>query len=120
MRQGIGIAVICGLSLASVAGCAPTAPPPAAPSIPRPVPPQSPPVATQARTVISDGLPEGPGKAETLAACSGCHGIGQILSEHRDVAQWSSTVTSMINNGAPVADPDFDKVVSYLAAHFGP
>ena len=67
-----------------------------------------------------DSLPDGPGKAETVAACSGCHGIGQILGEHRAPDAWASTVTSMINNGAPVADADFDKVVGYLAANFGP
>jgi hypothetical protein len=26
----------------------------------------------------------------------------------------------MISNGAPVADADFDKVVGYLTANFGP
>ena len=65
-------------------------------------------------------MPEGPGKAETVAACSGCHGLGQIVGEHRSAEDWSTTVTSMINNGAPVADSDFDKVVHYLATNFGP
>ena len=69
--------------------------------------------------IAQDALPEGPGKAETVAACSGCHGIGQILGEHRAADAWATTVTSMINNGAPVADADFDKVVGYLAANFG-
>ena len=70
--------------------------------------------------IAQDALPDGPGKAETVAACSGCHGIGQIMGQHHDAAQWSGIVTTMINNGAPVADADFNKVVSYLAAHFGP
>ena len=65
-------------------------------------------------------MPEGPGKAETVAACSGCHGLGQIVGEHRSAEDWSTTVTSMINNGAPVDDSDFDKVVHYLATNFGP
>jgi hypothetical protein len=70
--------------------------------------------------IAQDTLPDGPGKAETLTACSGCHGIGQVLGEHRDAEAWATTVTAMINNGAPVADADFDKVVGYLTAHFGP
>jgi mono/diheme cytochrome c family protein len=70
--------------------------------------------------IAQDSLPDGPGKAETVAACSGCHGIGQILGEHRAADMWATTVTSMINNGAPVADADFDKVVGYLATNFGP
>jgi len=67
----------------------------------------------------SDGMPEGPGKAETAAACSGCHGLGQVIGEHRSAEDWATTVTAMINNGAPVADADFDKVVNYLATNFG-
>ena len=69
--------------------------------------------------VAQDNIPDGPGKAETVAACSGCHGLGQIVGEHRSADIWATTVTSMINNGAPVADADFDKVVSYLATNFG-
>ncbi len=72
-----------------------------------------------APTAPSEGLPDDPGKTETLAACSGGHGIGQIMGQHRDAAQWSSSVTAMINNGAPVTDADLGKV-NYLAAHFGP
>ena len=69
--------------------------------------------------IAQDAMPDGPGKAEVVLACSGCHGLGQISGEHRDAATWATTVTSMINNGAPVADADFDKVVGYLAANFG-
>ena len=67
-----------------------------------------------------DNLPDGPGKNEVVAACSGCHGIGQIIGEHRTADKWSDTVNLMISNGAPVADADFDKVVGYLTANFGP
>jgi hypothetical protein len=90
---------------------------PAAPA-PAPAPAARPPAP--AAQGASNGLPDGPGKAETVAGCSGCHGLGQILGEHRDAAAWADTVTAMINNGAPVADADFDKVVAYLTAHFGP
>ena len=132
MRQQIILAVLmCGLGLA---GCAPDAMPPPAPvtaqppmpaPTPQPAPPARPaqpsirPAPPQA-SAAPDGMPDGPGKAETVAACSGCHGLGQLMGEHRDAATWSTTVTTMINNGAPVADADFDKVVAYLAAHFGP
>jgi len=69
--------------------------------------------------IAQDMMPDGPGKAETVMACSGCHGLGQITGEHRSAETWATTVTSMINNGAPVADADFDKVVGYLATNFG-
>jgi quinoprotein glucose dehydrogenase len=91
----------------------PGAPVPGAPAAPVPG-------AAAAAPLGPAGIPEGPGMAETVAACSGCHGLGQIQGEHRDAATWATTVTSMINNGAPVADADFDKVVNYLATHFGP
>ena len=129
MRQGIFIAAVFG-GFGLLTACTPaSAPPPAAAQAPAPMPaaPSTPapaaprPSAPQASaTAAPDGFPAGPGRAETVAACSGCHGLGQIVGEHRDAAAWSTTVTSMINNGAPVADADFDKVVSYLAAHFGP
>jgi len=129
MRQGFVIASMLGLGL--VTACAPaSAPPPPAPPPPpaavqpAPPPPAAPAPAPRAPAPVpqasNDGLPDGPGKAETVAGCSGCHGLGQIMGEHRDRAAWTTTVTSMINNGAPVADADFDKVVGYLTAHFGP
>lgn len=129
MRQGILIAAVFG-GFGLLTACTPaSAPPPAAAEAPAPMPaaPSTPapaaprPSAPQASaTAAPDGFPAGPGRAETVAACSSCHGLGQIVGEHRDAAAWSTTVTSMINNGAPVADADFDKVVGYLAAHFGP
>jgi len=135
MRQGFVIALLCGVGMAGLTGCTPaSAPPPPAPPPPAAAQPAPPPPApapapaapaparppAPASLGASNGLPDGPGKAETVAACSGCHGLGQIVGEHRDAAGWSNTVTSMINNGAPVADADFDKVVGYLTAHFGP
>lgn len=65
-------------------------------------------------------LPPGPGREAVLKGCGGCHGIGQILPERRSRAEWSDTVTMMITNGAPVAEADFETVVTYLAIHFGP
>ena len=67
-----------------------------------------------------DTLPAGPGMEETMKGCGGCHGIGQVLSEKRSAEEWANTVTMMITNGAPVADADFNRVVSYLATYFGP
>ena len=72
------------------------------------------------RTSGPDELPPGVGREAVLKGCGGCHGIGQILPERRSRAEWSDTVTMMITNGAPVAEADFDAVVTYLATHFGP
>jgi hypothetical protein len=72
-----------------------------------------------APAVAQDMLPPGPGAEEVQKACGGCHGTGQIMTEHRSAEEWANTVTMMITNGAPVAEADFDKVVGYLAANFG-
>src|SRR4051812_7650250 len=69
--------------------------------------------------VAQDNMPEGPGKAEVVAGCSGCHGLGQIVGEHRSAEAWTTTVNTMINNGAAVAEADIDKVVGYLAKNYG-
>lgn len=69
--------------------------------------------------VRAQELPAGPGQEQTLKACGGCHGIGQIVDLKRSAEEWSSTVTAMINLGAPVPDSDFDAVVNYLATYLG-
>ncbi len=65
-------------------------------------------------------LPAGPGREETLKGCSGCHGVGVLIGEHRSETLWSSTVSMMASIGAPISDADFDTVVTYLTAQFGP
>jgi len=67
-----------------------------------------------------DSLPPGPGMEETQKACGDCHGVGQIFGLKRTAAEWSDTLTAMINLGAPVAEDDFDTIVNYLATYFGP
>ncbi|MBV9549065.1 MAG: hypothetical protein JO256_05260 [Alphaproteobacteria bacterium] len=105
-------------ALVILAGCGAAAPPPAPAAVPaQPARPAAPTTPAPAQ-ISADSLPDGPGKGETVAACSGCHGLGQLTGEHRNAQQWQATVISMINNGAPVSDGDFDKVVGYLAAHF--
>lgn len=66
-----------------------------------------------------DALPPGPGAEETMKACGDCHGVGQIFGLQRSADEWSDTLTSMINLGAPVAEEDFDTIVHYLATYFG-
>lgn len=72
-----------------------------------------------APVLAQDGLPPGPGMAETMKGCGGCHGISQILAEKRSAEEWSTTVLTMVNFGAPVSEDEFPKVVTYLATYFG-
>jgi mono/diheme cytochrome c family protein len=65
-------------------------------------------------------LPDGPGKDKVATACSGCHGLDQVINQRQTAERWTDIVTRMATNGAPVADSDFDVIVNYLAANFGP
>ena len=65
-------------------------------------------------------LPLGPGREETVRGCSGCHGVGLLFGEHHSQYLWSTTVGMMVRIGAPVPDQEFDTVVAYLTAQFGP
>ena len=71
-------------------------------------------------TAQDANLPDGPGKDKVVTACSGCHDLGQVTSQHETAARWADIVSVMVNNGAPVADSDFNMVVKYLTANFGP
>ena len=127
MRNRLSLPVVavllagCASNATSTAPATPSppaaAPAPAAPAS-RPAAPVRPAPPVQASA--PDELPPGPGHDQVARACGGCHGIGQILTEHRSRAEWSDTVTMMITNGAPVPEADFDTVVTYLATHFGP
>ena len=129
MRQKLFVAsLLSGLTLMMAAGCTNSsspppspavAPPPAAPPAPRAPSAPAPAQRSAPAAPIVDGLPDGPGRAETAAACTGCHGIEQVTSQHKDATGWANTVTNMINNGAPVAPADFNKIVGYLTANFG-
>lgn len=71
------------------------------------------------QTSAPNELPPGIGREAVLKGCGGCHGIGQILTERRNRMEWSDTVVTMITQGAPVSEAEFDQVVTYLATHFG-
>ena len=71
-------------------------------------------------TAQDANLPDGPGKDKVATACSGCHDLGQVTSQRETAARWADIVSVMVNNGAPIADSDFNTVVKYLATNFGP
>ncbi|HEX4808426.1 MAG TPA: helix-hairpin-helix domain-containing protein [Bryobacteraceae bacterium] len=65
-------------------------------------------------------LPEGKGKAQFTQICSHCHGL-EMVTKHRNTSDgWSAVVDDMVSRGAQGTDDDFDLVVAYLSAHFGP
>ena len=78
--------------------------------------------ATLAGVAVADEptLPDGPGKAQVMQACSTCHALTQVTSQARSVAQWADTVEQMIARGAPVSDEDYPVIVKYLGKYFAP
>lgn len=64
-------------------------------------------------------LPDGPGKAELLASCTGCHGVGQIIAQHLSPGGWAQEVTTMVGYGAEVTPAQQTAIVGYLSANFG-
>jgi cytochrome c5 len=65
-------------------------------------------------------LPDGNGKQVLQAACTACHGLDGVVRLHMDKSGWEGLVSSMISNGAQVADKDYPVLVDYLVKNFGP
>jgi len=65
-------------------------------------------------------LPDGPGKAQVIEACSSCHALTQVTAQARSMTQWAEIVEQMIARGAPVSDDDYPVIVKYLGKYFAP
>jgi cytochrome c5 len=65
-------------------------------------------------------LPDGSGKQVLQTACTACHGLDGVVRLHMDKSGWEGLVSSMISNGAQVADKDYPVLVDYLVKNFGP
>jgi cytochrome c5 len=64
-------------------------------------------------------LPDGPGKRIVLNTCTMCHDLGRIKFGRRSPEEWEETLSSMLNEGAPLSDEEFPIVHHYLSQHFG-
>lgn len=65
-------------------------------------------------------LPPGPGKEETIRACSRCHSPELAAAQHQTREQWQVTISKMANLGAEATDNEFESILDYVASHFGP
>ncbi len=64
-------------------------------------------------------LPDGPGKSVLLNTCTMCHDLGRIKFGARSAEEWEETLVSMLNEGAPLNDAEFEAVHHYLSENFG-
>jgi heterodisulfide reductase subunit B len=73
-----------------------------------------------AGAAVQPDLPEGPGKSQILSSCTGCHALSTVTNAHYSAEKWGEVVDRMADRGAKVSDSDYDLIVAYLAAHYGP
>ena len=65
-------------------------------------------------------LPDGPGKAVFEKACTGCHGLENVVRVRMTKERWGTVVDDMVSRGATATDAEIDQIIAYLAANFGP
>jgi competence protein ComEA len=63
-------------------------------------------------------FPDGPGKAEMVKVCSGCHELERSAAMHLDRDGWKNVVDKMVALGAKGSDQEIAATIDYLAAHF--
>ncbi len=68
----------------------------------------------------AQSLPEGPGRAAFQRICSSCHTVNVATSQRLNRAGWQNVVADMVSRGAQGTQDEFDEIVSYLSANFGP
>jgi len=67
-------------------------------------------------------LSDGPGRSLVEANCVMCHSLDYIPmnSPFLDRKGWEASVNKMVKvMGAPIAEADVQKIVDYLAGHYG-
>ena len=64
------------------------------------------------------GLPDGPGKDETVKACGTCHEGRRAASVRLTREGWAAVIDGMIKRGARVSNDEFPVVLEYLATNF--
>jgi hypothetical protein len=68
----------------------------------------------------NDALPAGPGKAELIRGCTGCHDATTISGTPRSPDAWDRVIGDMITNGADLSTEDHAAVYAYLVKNFSP
>jgi competence protein ComEA len=64
-------------------------------------------------------MPEGPGKAQTIATCTKCHSITNVTGQHKSEDEWTATITKMVGYGASGSDDDFQAILAYVVKYYG-
>jgi competence protein ComEA len=65
-----------------------------------------------------EGMPDGPGKEQTVKACGTCHETRRAASVRLTPEGWAAVIDGMMKRGAKVSDEEFPIILDYLSTHF--
>ena len=68
---------------------------------------------------LVEAMPGGQGKEMVVSICSGCHTLGNVVTQRRSSEEWAQTVNEMISRGAQIFKEEVDTLFSYLGEHYG-
>ncbi|MGB6744087.1 MAG: PQQ-binding-like beta-propeller repeat protein, partial [Terracidiphilus sp.] len=63
-------------------------------------------------------LPAGPGRDVTIRACSTCHDLDVVTSQHLTPQEWTNVVQTMSAKGAEASPAELEMIQSYLSNAF--
>jgi competence protein ComEA len=67
---------------------------------------------------MQDRFPNGPGKAELVKVCSGCHEAETILAHAQTAGEWAKTLETMVQLGAQATPDEWRLIEQYLDANY--
>ena len=78
------------------------------------------PSAVPAAAILQlSGLPDHPDTALVRRACASCHGLDLITTQRHSRDEWAAVVDDMVVRGAQASDDELERIIDYLAVHFG-
>jgi len=75
-------------------------------------------LATSVALSSQDRFPDGPGKADVMKVCSGCHDAEIILANLKTPGEWNETLQNMATQGAEATPEQWKLIEQYIDVHF--
>ena len=75
-------------------------------------------VSAHSQDTAGSRLPNGPGRAALVKACSPCHGAETAVAQLKTHDEWRKTLDVMAANGADATDEEWNQILAYLNKHF--
>lgn len=75
-------------------------------------------LATSVAVSSQDRFPDGPGKADVMKVCSGCHDAEIILANLKTPGEWNETLQNMATQGAEATSEQWKLIEQYIDVHF--